>query len=273
MKILLTGNNGYIGKVVEKELRTSGHKVVGFDLSNGFDVLNQHDLILCSQGCDAMVHLAAIETENSLETIRTNLIGTLNVLNTCTELTIKRLVFMSSVDALGIFQGEGIPKYLPIDDQYPCHPQKDYSISKKLAEELCADFADKYEMDIISLRPPGVWSEETYGYIKEKRRENHEFEWSPYWEYGAFIDLRDLAIAIRYSTEKHIRGFHNFLIASSDITTSGLTTMELVKKIHPTVLWKGGPEYKFDLYRSLIDFSGARTILDWEPKYKWKDFN
>jgi nucleoside-diphosphate-sugar epimerase len=273
LKVLLTGNNGYIGKLVENELRTSGHTVVGYDLSSGFDVLNQRDLISSSQGCETIIHLAAIETENSLDTIRTNLVGTLNVLNTCKDLSIKRLVFMSSVDSLGIFQGEDIPKYLPIDDQYPCHPKKVYSISKKLSEELCADFADKHMMDIISLRAPGVWSEETYGYIKNKRKENPEFEWSPYWEYGAFIDVRDLATAIRYSVEKDIHGFHNLLIASNDITTSGLTTMELVKKIHPTVLWKGGIEYELDLYRSLVNCSEARTILGWEPKYKWRDFS
>jgi nucleoside-diphosphate-sugar epimerase len=61
------------------------------------------------------------------------------------DLTFEKIIFLSSVDALGIFQGEGIPKYLPLDDDYPCHPRAVYSISKKLAEDMCRFLVNQLE--------------------------------------------------------------------------------------------------------------------------------
>jgi len=78
MKILITGCAGYIGSVLTGELLSSGHAVVGVDnllhgstglLSNlgrdGFqfrrsDVCDSSALEAALEGCDAVVHLAAI---------------------------------------------------------------------------------------------------------------------------------------------------------------------------------------------------------------------
>jgi nucleoside-diphosphate-sugar epimerase len=194
------------------------------------------------------------------------------VLEACVESKIRRLVFMSSIDALGIFQGEGRPLYLPLDDGYPCHPTLVYSVSKKLGEELCERFAGEEKIRIAAFRVPGVWTEETYRIIQSKRRENPEYEWSPYWEYGAFIDVRDLAAAIRRAMEKDLPGYTCLTLASDDITSSGRTSLQLVRALHPTVSWKGGPEYGDDPYRSLIDCGTAKHLLDWRPEHSWKSF-
>lgn len=51
-------------------------------------------------------------------------------------------------------------------------------------------------LETVVLRPPGVWSAETYEDIKVHRRADPAYEWHPFWEYGAFLDVRDLAAAI-----------------------------------------------------------------------------
>lgn len=84
------------------------------------------------------------------------------------------------MDSLGIFQGEGVPKYLPIDDNYPCHPTKPYSITKKFSEELCTIYSSILNIPILCIRAPGVWDESTYDIISNNRKENPSYEWYPY---------------------------------------------------------------------------------------------
>lgn len=60
MKILVTGNEGMIGSVVEKVLCADGDEVVGFDIVSGHNILNPNQIRSALVGCDAVVHLAAL---------------------------------------------------------------------------------------------------------------------------------------------------------------------------------------------------------------------
>ena len=98
------------------------------------------------------------------------------------------------------------------------------------------------------------------------------YEWDPYWEYGAFLDVRDLALASVRALECDLVGSRNLLVASSDITTSGKTSRELSESVHPDVEWRGGVEYEADAYRALIDIEPARQLLRWRPQHTWRSF-
>jgi nucleoside-diphosphate-sugar epimerase len=222
-----------------------------------------------AEGCGAIVHLAAVEDQVASKTFQTNLIGTWNILCAAKALQISKVVFLSSVDSLGVFQGEGIPRYLPLDDEYPCHPSTPYSVSKRLAEEMCRYFHSAFGTSIVCLRPPGVWDETTYDKITAMRKARPEYEWNPYWEYGAFIDLRDLVEAILLSLHQSVSGFHCLLVAADDITTSGMTSVQLVQKLHPNVKWIGSTEYLTTPYKSLVKSQAAKKVLGWSPKYTW----
>lgn len=272
MRILITGNKGFIGQYVESCLVSNGFQTDGFDITDGYDVLNAELLVQKATGCRVIIHLAAIEGQSPAKVMETNLQGTWNILCAAKETNVEKIIFLSSVDALGIFQGEGIPKYLPLDDEYPCHPRAVYSISKKLAEDMCRFFSDSTGIPIVCFRPPGVWSELTYHEIIAARKERPEFEWDPFWEYGAFIDVRDLAEAVLASINNVKSGFHCFLLASDDITTSGMSSLGLVRKLFPDVKWNGDKEYDLDPFKSLVNTNKAKRILGWSPKYSWRRF-
>lgn len=198
MKILVTGNAGMIGVAVETVLREAAHEIIGFDLKNGQNILNQQQVRDYVQGCDAVVHLAALlgySEDNANDVMAVNLLGTWHILTAALEAKVKRIVFFSSVDALGVFKGERQPDYLPLDDAHPCYPTTPYAISKKLGEEMCQFFTNSTGIPTICLRPPGVFDAETYDFIISNRRSNPDFEWDPFWEYGAFLDIRDAADA------------------------------------------------------------------------------
>lgn len=272
MKIFLTGSKGFIGQAAHEAFGNAGYQVEGYDIKDDHDILDSESVAKQMIGCQMVVHLAAIEDQTSLRVMQTNLLGTWNVLNAASQIKVEKLVFVSSADALGVFQGEGTPKYLPLDDDYPCHPKTPYSISKKLAEDMCYHFCHSTRIPTLCFRPPGVWDTSTYRRIAAARKERPEYEWDPYWEYGAFLDIRDFTSGITMALEKDFSGFHCLLVASDDITTSGMTSLQLIKKIHPNVSWRGGIEYESKPYKSLIRTDNAKCLLGWFPKYSWEEY-
>lgn len=269
MKVLITGNEGFIGKNVENTLIQNEIDIIGYDVKYGNDICNYEKLKKSALGCDVIIHLAAVDNEIPNEIMDINIVGTINVLNIFRETSCKKLIFMSSVDSLGIFQGESKPKYLPIDDKYPCHPQKAYSLSKYSNEKMCEYYYSVCKKPILCIRAPGVWNEETYLKIQKNRKNQPSYEWSPYWEYGAFIDVRDLAEAIYKATIQNFNGYQCVIIASDDITTSGKTSRELVDFIFPEIEWRGNDTYIFNPYKTLIDNSRIKELLNWSPKHSW----
>jgi len=280
MKVFLTGNRGKIGKVIETDLHSAGHDVVGYDRLDRKDILDVPSLNDSMKSCDAVIHLAALDIiddpgssgPSSHEIMNVNLQGTWNVLTEASHAQIKRMVYMSSVDALGIFGGRGKPDYLPLDDDHPCYPTSPYDISKRLAEEMCRFWSATEQIPTICLRPPGVWTADTYLEIQAARNAKPEYEWSPYWEYGAFIDIRDLSTACICALTCPFEGFGCFLVAASDVTTSGKNSKELAQSICPDVKWRGGSEFQKNPFLSLIVTKNARSALQWEPKYTWQSF-
>ena len=273
MRVLVTGSEGLVGTEVQAVLTANRHEVVGYDLRRGQNILDNNALTTAASGCDAIVHLAISENElPESEEMHVNLLGTWNVLLAAEAAHVSRVIYMSSVDALGIFQGEGLPLYLPIDDAHPTFPRTAYAIAKRLAEEMCQFWSDRTGIPVLCLRPPGIWTAATYLEIQQDRAERPSYEWEPYWEYGAFIDVRDLAKATLHALTCELAGYSLHLIASSDITTSGKTSRELAQFVHPNVEWRGSEDYQADPFRSLLVTQPVEQLLGWMPEYTWRRF-
>ena len=273
MKVLVTGNQGMIGSVIQATLKTEGFEVIGFDLANGDDIRNLDSVRDAVSGCDFIVHLAALlgySDETAEDIMDTNLLGTWHVLLAAAEARVKRIIFFSSVDVLGIFKGERTPDYLPLDDNHPCYPKTTYGISKYLAEEMCRLFTNSSGISTICFRPPGVFDEEVYEYIRSRRQAEPEFEWKPFWEYGAFIDVRDLANATICALKCPDLGHVALLLCADDISSAQKTSRELASSLLPGVSWRGGLEFDRAPYKALIDTTQARQILGWIPRYHWR---
>ncbi|MEH2048380.1 NAD-dependent epimerase/dehydratase family protein [Nostoc sp.] len=273
MKVLVTGNEGMIGSVVEKVLRADGCEVIGFDIANGHNILNSNEIRSALQGCDAVVHLAALlgnSEDMPDEIMAVNLLGTWHILSAAAEAKLKRVVFFSSVDVLGIFKGERKPDYLPLDDNHPCYPTTPYALSKRLGEEMCRYFTNSTGIPTICLRPPGVFDEDTYNFIIYNRQANPDFEWNPFWEYGAFLDVRDAAEATRSALYCSNPGHVTLLLCADDISSANRTSQEMAQSLLPEVDWRGGNEYEHEPYKALINTKLAKEVLQWVPRYKWR---
>ncbi|VBA57507.1 nucleotidyltransferase domain-containing protein [Mycobacterium attenuatum] len=285
MDVLVTGHRGMIGAAVTRLLCERGDTVVGFDLADGQDVRNPAELAKADRDIEVIVHLAAADdpdpqalpglaapnAADAWTVLQTNVLGAANVLEAARQAGHARVVLMSTVEVLGVFDGSRAPDYLPLNDDHPCRPASSYAVSKLLAEDLCEAFTTATGITTVCLRPPGVFTPDTYRIIGQARVDNPDIEWSPLWQYGAFLDVCDLADAVGHAVHTNpLAGHHRLLLCADDISSARLASRELVSKLLPNVAWRGGNAYDFDPYRALLDCARARAVLDWQPQRRWR---
>jgi nucleoside-diphosphate-sugar epimerase len=270
MRVFLTGSSGKIGSVVERVLKENGCEVAAFDVKEGHDMLDAAAVEEAMRGCDAVAHLAAVMDRPEEAVFAGAAAGMWHILQAAERHGIGRVVTYSSVNAMGIFMGESEPDFLPIDESHPCRPGRAYAMSKFLGEQTCRLFTLRSGISTICIRPPAVWTEEDVESIKNYRAEDANNEWTPYWEYGCFIHVEDLARATLRALRCDVAGHEVLLVNANDVSSAELSSRELTQQLLPHAEWRGGQEYESEPYRALLDNSKARRILGWEPEFSWR---
>src|SRR5215831_594383 len=124
MMIAVTGANGLLGSSILNKLTSEKIPAIGLrrassDISQSLnflkdvewreaDVTNSLSLADAFKNIDTVIHTAAVvsfDPRAKERIFQTNVIGTQNVVNTCLALGIPRLIFISSVAALGRKKG------------------------------------------------------------------------------------------------------------------------------------------------------------------------
>jgi dihydroflavonol-4-reductase len=117
-RILVTGANGHLGANIVRSLLQKGYQVVPFVRRNADlrglaglnltycygDVLDPASLLAACQGCDAVIHTAAVYTfrpRNVAEVTQAAVVGTRNMLTAAKAAGVRRLVYTSSTGAIG----------------------------------------------------------------------------------------------------------------------------------------------------------------------------
>jgi UDP-glucose 4-epimerase len=176
-RVLVTGGAGFIGHHVLERLSLLNCPVTVIDnLSNrnrnysfsdtniSFykeDIRNKDNIsdIFKQERVDTCIHLAANisiydSVLNPYDTLDTNVKGTLNVLEACSNNQVKNFVFASS----GAVYGE--PKKFPISEDHPLDPLSPYGLSKVIGERLVSTYRKLKKLHhAISLRFFNVYGE------------------------------------------------------------------------------------------------------------------
>ncbi len=172
--ILVTGADGFIGSHLTEALVRRGYRVRAFVYYNSFnswgwldhcaedvrgqfevisgDIRDPHGVKAAMQGCDAVLHLAALIaipfSYNSPDTyVDTNVKGTLNVLQAARELGIRKVIHTSTSEVYGTAQ------FVPINESHPLQGQSPYSASKIGADQLAFSFFTSFDLPVITVRP------------------------------------------------------------------------------------------------------------------------
>jgi UDP-glucose 4-epimerase len=273
VRVLLTGNRGKIGRVVEASLRDAGNEVVGFDVAARDDLRDADAVRAAARGCDAVVHAGAIARDRGgspEEIMATNVLGTWHVLLAAQEEGLERVVAFSSAQVFGTAQGERAPDYLPLDDDHPRRAVRPYGLSKRVGEDMCEALTASSGIPTVCLRPFAVWDDDDYARVDARRAADPESEWTPFWEYGAFVDISDVADACLASLAVPDPGHARVVLCAPDISATR-PSRELAARLLPDVPWRGGPEYDADPWRALVDSRETERVLGWRPHRRWSD--
>lgn len=156
MRVLLTGHDGYIGRVVAPMLQAQGHEVEGLDsylfegCTFGADIgqvpgtrtdLRDVDPVAL-RGFDAVVHLAAISNDplgdlDPAITYEINHLASVRLAQASREAGVKRFVFSSSCSLYGAADPNRM-----LNEDAPFNPITPYGRSKVLVERDVAALAD-----------------------------------------------------------------------------------------------------------------------------------
>ena len=291
-KIFVTGGSGKAGKHLIQYLLEKGYSVVNADLvplvMNGVDNINL-DITDSGQVFNALsgyanipelklgedpknfkavIHLAAIPrilVKPDNETFRINTIGTYNVLEAATKLGIKKIIFASSETTYGFCfaQGNPIPKWLPIEEDYETSPTDSYGLSKVLNEKTGEAFQKRTGIDIYALRIGNIIEPDEYHRFEEFC-ENPSIRLRNLFNY---IDARDLAQAIELCIKKDGLGYEVFNV-THNINSVSLTTEEIIKQFFPNVKMRRDMEK----YESILSSKKIRDVLGFNPAHDWKKY-
>ena len=177
--ILVTGGLGVIGSWVTRQLVEQGIKVVTYsrhlDTSLVKDIVDKVDCVvgdvldlpgiihaIKQYGIERIIHLAAVMSglleTNPFMTYRTNVDGTMNVLEAARLMDIKRVVYTSSVAVYDQARGEyAHPTYKPVNEDYPKAPASVYGATKLFGEHMCLSYNRIYGLDVVTLRFASVF--------------------------------------------------------------------------------------------------------------------
>ena len=104
------------------------------------------------KGMDIVFHLGALigipySYVHPRDVIETNILGTLNILESSQEFCIERVIHTSTSEVYGTAQ------YVPIDEKHPLQGQSPYSASKIGADKIAESFYRSYNLPVATIRP------------------------------------------------------------------------------------------------------------------------
>ena len=196
MKILVTGGSGFLGSHIADALSDANHDVTIFDLKNSpyirsdqqmlcGDILDLEILENIVNGQDVIYHFAGIAdidecAKRPVDTVKYNIMGTVNLLEASKRADIKRFVFASSA-------------YVYSDAGYF------YKTSKQACELLIEDYQKIYGMPYTCLRYGSLYGDRAdernsiFRFIRQALTEGIITYYGTGEELREFIHVRDAA--------------------------------------------------------------------------------
>ena len=263
MKILLTGDSGFIGTHLLKKLKELKHEVRGFSIDRGEDIFDCMKLEKTIKGNDAVIHLAAqVDVRKSFENpkldYQINYEGTRNVVKACEKHGV-HMVFTSSA----AIYGNSID--IPTREDSPKLPVSFYGLHKLLAEKECE------RISAFIIRPFNIYGSNGHGAVNKFIELIRAGEEITLFNDGShtrdYVHVDDVVSALILGLKS--KGTYN--IASGKETSLneliGIISKHLGKKpkIKYNILKEG------DAKRSIADISKARKELGWQPKISFQE--
>ncbi|HUR60853.1 MAG TPA: GDP-mannose 4,6-dehydratase [Candidatus Thermoplasmatota archaeon] len=302
-RLLVTGCAGFIASKVAEQALDAGHEVVGIDdLNDYYDVrlkqwrldrlrgrkgfsFHQQDIadLEAMKGhfkagqFDAILNLGAragvrYSTENPWIYQRTNVEGTLNLLEMARRHNVPKLVLASTSSLYG--SNNPLPFKEDANTDRPLSP---YAASKKGAEALCASYSHLYGIATPIPRyftvygPAGRPDMAPYRFIDWISRGVTVTMYGDGTQRRDFTYVDDIARGTLATLQKHVKGFDIYNLGGDRpiVLTEFLAMVE--KAVGKKAIVKKEPRHEADMEHTWADITKARTVLKWEPTVKLEE--
>lgn len=292
-KILVTGANGQIGRVLTQELRRKygQNAVVATDITKlgedvepfeFLDILNNQRLreLVFDHKITQIYHLAAILSANGewnpIKTWNINLNGLLSILELARELNMEKVFFPSTIAVFG----NTTPRIQTPQD-VPLVPSTVYGMSKSTGELWCNYFNQKFGLDVRSLRYPGIigWQSLPAGGTTDYAVEIYH-EALKHQQYECFLaentrlpmmymnDAIKATLDLMEAPKENISIRYGYNLAAMSFTPSEIAAE--IKKHIPEFEITYKPDFRQQIAASWtesIDDSMARKDWNWQPEF------
>lgn len=286
MNSLILGGCGFIGSQLAERLLGEGHKVRLYDRStsrlrpfpSGAEYvegeLGNHGLLReAVKDMDVVFHfisttLPKSSNEDPGYDVRSNLVDTIQLLETCVEAGVRKVIFASSGGTV-----YGPPKYIPINEEHPVEPISSYGIVKLAVEKYLGLFHYLHGLDYAALRisnpygpyqDPGRQQGAVGVFLNRLRLGEPITIWGDGNVVRDYLYISDVVDALILAAEKETP-YRVLNIGSGN----GVSLNELVDSMaelgkSPKVEYL--PGRPLDVPTNVLEASRAREALGWEPR-------
>jgi UDP-glucose 4-epimerase len=287
MKALVTGGAGFIGSHIVDKLIEMNYDVIVIDNESSnsntqfywndkasnykYDICDYEKTRSLYENVDYVFHVAAkarIQATmlDPIETIRTNSLGTINVLQCSKEANVKKVIYSSTSSAYGLNK-------VPNIETQANDCLNVYSISKTSGENLCLNYTKGFNLKTICLRYFNVYGDRqsikgkyasVIGIFSEQSKNN-----KPLTVVGDgkqkrdFTHVSDVVNANVLAATKNIDAKYFGQIFNIG-TGKNYSVNEIAKMFSENITYI--PERFGEAKETLADISKAKNILGWEPK-------
>lgn len=307
MRILITGGCGYIGSHVVRTLQSAGNDIFVYDNllrgrreavgNTGLAVADINDTdtlerVFRNQRFDMVIHLAAlIDPETSmkqpLDYYRTNVGGTLTLLEHCMRHSVRYFIFSSTAAVYAT--DSTITNDMAIDENAELEPISIYGRTKLIAEQAITDCARESGMRYIIFRYYNVAGADGDGDLGEMPGSRHLIPRTV----TAAVDNGELTIyGTDYATPDgtcirdyvHVSDLAGAHVLAADYLRNGgeadifncgsqhgYSVREVVEEVKKVTgrdfAVRHGTRREGDPDRLVADTTRIREILNWRPDY------
>ena len=292
MKTVVTGGAGFIGSHLVDRLIDDGHEVRILDSGiaghkrnlehlignpnlnlHQVDVTETETILRLFENVDWVFHMAALadivpSIENPLDYHRSNVDGTVSVLEAARHAGVKRFIYSASSSCYGIPDTAPPPETAPIRAMYP------YALTKYLGEQYVLHWNNVYQLPSLSLRLFNVFGPRSrtagaYGavfgvFLAQK------LAGQPFTVVGDGTQSRDFTF-VDDVVECFVRAAESSLEGEVLNVGSGAT-----HSINDLVTLLDGPTIHIpkrpgEPDRTFADIKKIKDTLGWEPKVSFED--
>jgi len=277
-KVLVTGSSGFLGDAIIRRLIKINYIPIGLDpiaerptawhaVRDDLSDQNRIEHLLRSEAVTHVIHCGGISgpmvlADDPMRVMEINVVGSLNLLKSCTRAGVSTFIYCSSVSAVGDFY-----EAEPIGTEYPLQPTSSYGASKAAMDMVLSGLWGRISVDLCSLRFTGIYGpgRRTPYFVDEivsaaVNGTTAYVEQMTDWPHIFIDDAAEAAVSACFSTKR--RQLYYFIAYPEQVSLEDLAAAASISKPVPLVYDRDRPIAR----RGPLDIRPAQRDFGFAPK-------